>query len=266
MNKALAREAALHPEELRLIVMDARNDSAQQRSDVENLVVQGIDLLIISPKESTPLTRPVKAVFEKGIPVIVLDRDLDEPTYTCFIGAPNEPIGRMAGRHAVELLGGKGKVVEIKGLRSTVPGRERNRGFHAGIEGSGLEVIYDQDAQWLLGEARTVMENALQAHPVIDLVYAHNDPMALGARRAAEAAGRAAGIRFIGIDALPNEGVQAVLDGKLDATFWYPTCGKEAIQTARRILAGEQVPGRIDLESRLITKENAAAFLAELGG
>ena len=265
MNKALLAEAKKHAGEIEVILMDAQNDSSKQRSDVENLVTRGIDLLIISPKEATPLTRPVKKVFKSGTPVIVLDRDIDEPAYTCFIGAPNEPIGEMAGKYAVKLLGGKGKVVEIMGLQSTPPGRERHNGFLEGIAGSGLEIIYSQDAAWLREEGMKVMENALQAFPKIDLVYAHNDPMALGARRAAEAAGRAGEMKFIGIDGLPDEGVKAVLEGKLDATFWYPTCGKEAIQTALKILHGEKVPKRIDLKSMSITKENARQFLEMVG-
>ncbi len=265
MNKALLMEAAKHKDEIQVILMDAQNDSAKQRNDVENLVTRGIDLLIISPKESTPLTRPVKKVYQGGTPVIVLDRDIDEPAYTCFIGAPNEPIGEMAGKYAVQLLGGKGKVVEIMGLQSTPPGRERHEGFLKGIAGSGLKIIYSQDAAWLREEGMKVMENALQAFPRIDLVYAHNDPMALGARRAAEDAGRAKEMKFIGIDGLPGEGVKAVLEGKLDATFWYPTCGKEAIQYALKILHGEKVPKRIDLKSMRITKENARAFLEKVG-
>ena len=265
MNKALLMEAAKHKDEIQVILMDAQNDSAKQRSDVENLVTRGIDLLIISPKESTPLTRPVKKVYESGTPVIVLDRDIDEPAYTCFIGAPNEPIGEMAGKYAVKLLGGKGNVVEIMGLQSTPPGRERHEGFLKGIAGSGLKIIYSQDAAWLREEGMKVMENALQAFPRIDLVYAHNDPMALGARRAAEDAGRAKEMKFIGIDGLPDEGVKAVLEGKLDATFWYPTCGKEAIQYALKILHGEKVPKRVNLKSMRITKENARAFLEMVG-
>jgi len=265
MNKALLAEAARHADELEVILMDAQNDSAKQRSDVENLVTRGIDLLIISPKEATPLTRPVKKVYESGTPVIVLDRDIDEPAYTCFIGAPNKPIGEMAGKYAVKLLGGEGKVVEIMGLQSTPPGRERHEGFLQGIAGSKLEIIYSQDAAWLREEGMKVMENALQAFPRIDLVYAHNDPMALGARRAAEAAGRAGEMKFIGIDGLPEEGVKAVLEGKLDVTFWYPTCGKEAIRTALKILQGEKVPKRIALKSMAITKENARAFLEKAG-
>ncbi len=265
MNKALLAEAAKHADEIQVILMDAQNDSSKQRSDVENLVTRGIDLLIISPKEATPLTRPVKRVYESGTPVIVLDRDIDEPAYTCFIGAPNEPIGEMAGKYAVKLLGGKGKVVEIMGLQSTPPGRERHAGFLKGIAGSKLKIVYSQDAAWLREEGMKVMENALQAFPHIDLVYAHNDPMALGARRAAEDAGRAGEMKFIGIDGLPDEGVKAVLEGKLDATFWYPTCGKEAIQYALKILHGEKVPKRIDLKSMRITKENARRFLEMVG-
>ena len=113
--------------------------------------------------------------------------------------------------------------------------------------------------KWLEPDARKEMESALSRFPQIDLVYAHNDPGAHGAYLAAKAAGREGQIKFVGIDALPQEGVAYVSQGILSATFQYPTGGAEAVRTALQILAGEKVPKEITLGSRLFTKENVAA-------
>jgi ribose transport system substrate-binding protein len=120
----------------------------------------------------------------------------------------------------------------------------------------GIHIVHDPVANWLREEAMTQMEIALAAHDHIDLVYAHNDPMAVGAYLAAKAKGRDREMKFIGIDALPGPdgGRQAVADGKLEATFVYPTGGREAVESAAKILAGEQVPKRITLQTQRITK------------
>jgi len=178
--------------------------------------------------------------------------------YTCFIGADNVKIGREAGKYLVKLLGGKGKVVELKGLMTSTPGQERHKGFMEGIAGSQIEIIFDADCQWLEPIAQREMQSALARFPQIDAVYAHNDPSAHGAYLAArqEGKGREKTIKFIGIDALPHEGVRYVREGILTATFEYPTGGKEAIEVALKILKGEQVPKNITLGTRIFTKEN----------
>lgn len=256
MNADLEAAAKKHPN-LKLVFKDAQNDSLRQRTQVEELVAQGIDLLVISPKEAAPLTRPVAEAYDKKIPVIVLDRAVQGDQYTVFIGADNRLIGKKAGEHARKLLGGKGKVVELKGLMTSTPGQDRHAGFREGLAAGGeLSVVFEADMQWLEPIARKEMESALTAHPQIDLVYAHNDPGAHGAYLAAKAAGRDQQIRWIGIDALPHEGVKYVRQGILDATFLYPTGGAEAIETAAEILAGKTVPKKIVLGTRIFTKDN----------
>jgi ribose transport system substrate-binding protein len=193
-----------------------------------------------------------------GIPVIVLDRRLLGDQFTCFIGADNRKIGRAAGEWIRQTLGGRGKLVELKGLMTSTPGQDRHSGFREAIAGSGLEVVFEADMKWLEPDARKEMESALARFPQIDLVYAHNDPGAHGAYLAARAAGREKSLKFVGIDALPQEGVAYVRQGILSATFQYPTGGAEAIDAALKILAGEQVPKEITLGSRLFTAENAA--------
>lgn len=254
MNAQIKAAAAKHPN-LEVIFKDAQNDTLKQRAHVEEFVSAGVNLLIISPKEAAPLTEPVAKAMEAGIPVIVLDRALTGDKFTCFIGADNKKIGKAAGEWIVQKLGGKGRLVELKGLMTSIPGQDRNSGFREGIAGSQIEVIFEADMKWLEPDARKEMESALARFPKIDAVYAHNDPGAHGAYLAAKAAGREKEMIFVGIDALPQEGVAYVQQGILDATFQYPTGGAEAIDTALKILNGETVPKTIVLGSRVFDKE-----------
>lgn len=255
MNDDIRRAAAVHPE-LKVIFKDAQNDTLKQRSHIEEFISAGVDLIIISPKEAQPLTEPVAKAMQAGIPVIVLDRRVTGDNYTCFIGADNRLIGREAGKWIVNTLGGKGNVVELKGLMTSTPGQDRHSGFREAIKDSQINIIFEADMKWLEPDARKEMESALSRFDQIDLVYAHNDPGAHGAWLAANAAGRAEKIRFVGIDALPHEGVLYVKQGILDATFQYPTGGAEAIDAALKVLRGESVPKEITLGSRVFTKEN----------
>jgi ribose transport system substrate-binding protein len=255
MNAQVAARAKDFPE-LEIVYADAQQDNAKQVADVENFLRQGVDLLIISPNEAKPLTPIVQRAFAAKIPVIVLDREIEGDTYTTFIGANNREIGVAAGEYAAALLHGTGNVVEIKGLPGSTPARDRSDGFRASIaKYPDIRIVHDPVANWLREEAMTQMEAALAANAKIDLVYAHNDPMAVGAYLAAKAKGRDKEMLFIGIDGLPgiDGGRQAVADGKLAATFVYPTGGKEAVETAVKILKGEPVPHRITLPTERIT-------------
>ncbi|GMV16139.1 MAG: substrate-binding domain-containing protein [Polyangiaceae bacterium] len=258
MNEDLKKAAEKHPS-LKLVLKDAQNDSLRQRAQVEELVAQRVDLLIISPKEAAPLTAPVADAYRKKIPVIVLDRAVQGDEYTTFIGADNVKIGREAGKWAAKALGGKGAIVELKGLMTSTPGQDRHKGFREGLEldkHPDLKVVFEADMQWLEPNARKEMESALTTQKKIDLVYAHNDPGAHGAHLAAKAVNREKEIKLVGIDALPHEGVEYVKRGILDATFLYPTGGAEAIETALAILGGKTVPKKIVLGTRAFTKDN----------
>jgi len=262
MNEDIKNAAAKHAN-LKVVFKDAQNDTLKQRAHVEEFVSSKVDLLIISPKEAQPLTEPVAKAMDAGVPVIVLDRALLGDKFTCFIGANNKKIGKAAGEWIVKALGGKGNVVELMGLQTSTPGQDRHSGFQEGIAGSEIKVVFSADMKWLEPEARKEMESALSRFDKIDLVYGHNDPGAHGAYLAAKAAGRE-GIKFVGIDALPQEGVAYVSQGILDATFQYPTGGAEAIDTALKILKGATVPKEIVLGTRLFDKSNVAQGGQEL--
>jgi ribose transport system substrate-binding protein len=256
MNADLEAAAAKHPE-IKLMEKDAQNNSEQQQSQVHEFIQQKVDLIIISPKETRPLTRPVAEAMDAGIPVIVLDRKIEGDKYTCFIGGDNVKIGREAGKFMVKLLGGKGDIVELQGLGTTTPAQDRHNGFLEGIKDSQIKIIANPDCGWQEGNASKEMNSILSRFPKIDAVYGHNDPSAHGAYEAAkqEGKGREKQIKFVGIDGLPNEGVNYVKQGVLTATFQYPTCGEEAIDTALKILKGEKVEKNITLGTKLFTKD-----------
>ena len=255
MNKDVEEAAAEHPE-VTLVSKDAQNDTLVQVAHVEELVGRGVDAIIISPKEAAPLTDPIAKAYQAGIPVIVLDRAVLGDQFTTFIGADNVRIGEAAGKWVASKLNGKGKIVELMGLMTSIPGHDRHDGFMKGIAGSEIEIIFQADMQWLQPNAQREMESALARFDQIDLVYAHNDPGAYGAYLAAEAVGRAGQMMFVGIDGLPHEGLMYVREGILSVTFEYPTGGREAIDTALTLLNGGQVDKHIVLKSRYFTKEN----------
>lgn len=262
MNDDIKTAAAKYPE-LTVIYKDAQNKTNVQQDQVKEFVDQGVNLIIISPKEARPLTKPVADAMAANIPVIVLDRKVEGDKYTCFIGGDNEKIGEEAGKFMAKILGGKGKIVELKGLMTSTPAVERHNGFMKGIKGSRIQIIADADCHWLEPDAQKEMASALSrfSGPTdIDAVYAHNDPSAHGAYIATKNEGkdREKTIKFIGIDALPREGVNYVKNGLLTATFQYPTGGAEAIDTALKILKGEKAEKNITLGTRVFTKDNAA--------
>ncbi len=255
MNKDIEVAAAKH-DNIEVVFRDASNDTMKQIAHVEEFVSQGVDLLLISPKEAAPLTDPIAKVYKAGIPVIILDRAVLGEDFTMFIGADNTIIGEAAGRWSAKALGGQGKVVELKGLMTSIPGHDRSNGFHKGIAGTQIEIVFEADMKWLQGDAQKEMESALARFDQIDLVYGHNDPGAYGAYLAAKAVGRESGMKFVGIDALPQEGIGYVQEGILDATFEYPTGGREAIENALKLLEGGEVPKHLTLPSRYFTAEN----------
>ncbi|MCU1688004.1 MAG: transporter substrate-binding protein [Amycolatopsis sp.] len=246
---------------------DAAQDDTKQVGQVQNFLTQKIDLLIISPNEATPLTGAVKQVFDAGIPVLLLDRKVDGDAYTSFIGADNVSIGKQAGEYmASTLLPKGGKIAEIKGLSGSTPAKERSDGFDQGIAGKNIDVVATADGQWLRDQGQAKADAMLKAHPDIQAVYSQNDPMAEGARIAAQNAGLPK-LPITGIDGLPvpEGGIKAVEAGRLSATFVYPTGGQEAIDNAKKILIDCQtVPKTQTLPTKLVTKDNAAQVYAEL--
>jgi ribose transport system substrate-binding protein len=269
-NKDMKREADLH-QEIELLIADGQDKTEKQVADVENFIRQGVDVLLISPKESAGLTGVTLKAIEAGIPTIILDRNVNTDKYTQFIGGDNVVIGRAVGEYAVKSLGGtgqaKGNVVEIWGGFGTQASHDRSNGFHEFIDKeSGIKIINEKvDCDWKQSKAYDLMTTLLKANEDIDLVYGHNDPMAYGAYLAAKDAGRDKDIKFLGVDAIPNEGVQWVNKGQLTATFLYATPGAEGVRQGLKIVKGEKVPKIITLPTMTIDKANAPQVLKENG-
>lgn len=270
MNDQIAMAAEKHPE-FEVIFADAAQDNSKQIADIENFVQMGVDLIITSPNEATPLTNAVSAAYDAGIPVILLDRKIDGDKYTQFIGADNVDMGRIAGEYIADtLLPDGGKVCEIKGLEGTSGGIDRDNGFREGIKKNDkIEIVAVNNADWLREKAITVAEEMLQTNDEIDLFLALNDPMAEGAYIAAKNAGREGDILFVGFDGLPTPdgGIRSVMDGRLSMTQVYPTGGAEAIESAYQLLVeGKELEKELTLQSEIVTPDNAEELLAKYSG
>jgi len=268
MNDQIAMAAEKHPE-FEVIFADAAQDNSKQIADIENFVQMGVDLIITSPNEATPLTNAVSAAYDAGIPVILLDRKIDGDKYTQFIGADNVDMGRIAGEYVADtLLPDGGKVCEIKGLEGTSGGIDRDNGFREGIKKNDkIEIVAVNNADWLREKAITVAEEMLQTNDEIDLFLALNDPMAEGAYIAAKNAGKEGDILFVGFDGLPDGGIRSVMDGRLSMTQVYPTGGTEAIESAYQLLVeGKELDKTLTLTSEIVVPDNAEELLAKYGG
>lgn len=258
MHEEMRREASFYPD-VELQIKDAENSSDTQIRHIREFISQGVDLLIVSPNESKPITPIVEEAFEQGIPVIIVDRRTASSLYTAYVGANNYEIGQLAGNYAATLLGGKGKVVEVWGLKGSSPAIDRHRGFTDALSGNPeIEIIAEVNGEWEKEVAKAKFPAYASAAKNADLVFAHNDVMALGVYEYLSKAAAEESLAFIGVDGLggPNGGLQFVEDGILDATVLYPTGGEETIRLANKILRNEPYEKENILPSTLIDGRN----------
>lgn len=251
-------EAGAEEHNVDLRVADSQGDPAQQISDVENLLQQNLDLLILNPVDSDQAAQAVMLANEQDVPVITVDRQASGGGVVTHVGFDALKSGNIAATYLEEALGGNGKVVEIQGILGTNVGRDRSEGFNNHMDGvEGIEIIARQSANFDRGEALSVMEDILQANPEIDAVYAANDEMALGALSAIESSGRLDDIIIIGTDAI-DPAMDAIREGRLNATIAEPPfiLGKTGLETALKVLNGEEIEEMITLENTLVTEEN----------
>lgn len=236
----------------KLTVIDAQDDAAKQASDVEDLIQQGVDLILINPTDSEAVVATVQSANDAGIPVITVDRSSEGGEVVSHIASDNKAGGVLAGQYMVSLLGEAAKVVELEGIAGSSAARDRGAGFNEIATGQ-LDVVAKQTANFNRAEGLTVMENILQANPDITGVFAHNDEMALGALEAVEAAGK--DIKVIGFDAT-DDAVNSVQEGKLAGTVAQKPelIGKKAVEAAVQSLKGEAVEASIPVELELIKK------------
>jgi len=262
LNTQLQYFVKQHPNLQLLPIADAAQDSSRQVSQVQQFIQQKVDILIVSPNEADPLTPPVEQACKAGIPVIILDRSVNTNCIAAFIGGDNVAIGNAAGQLAVKLLPAGGNVAELRGILSNQPQIDRDKGFRDAIAvNPKIKIIKEQEGKWLKEEATKIMQQWLQAGTKIDLVYAHNDPMALGAYLAAAGQNKQKDIKFIGIDglAIPDGGIRAVQQGQLAGTFVYPTGAEQAVQTIMKMMNGQAFSAKQVLPTTPVTKNNAEA-------
>ncbi len=257
MRDEIMAEARQH-RDLRIVFTDAADSSSRQIQDVHTLLGSGMDLLIISPNESEALS-PVIAEAYQRVPVILLDRSVIGFDYSLFIGPDNRLIGKQAGQYVRELLGPKGgRIVEILGRSGSPPVLDRSVGFREALaQQDNISVVDTLVADWLRDKAEDELAAWLRAGGRVDVVFAQNDAMADGARRAAAKLG-IGGIRVVGIDGLPGPGggIEMVRRGALSASFTCPTGGKEAVIYALDILHHEEgIPKKMILRTALVTPE-----------
>ncbi|MBZ5607578.1 MAG: substrate-binding domain-containing protein [Acidobacteriia bacterium] len=260
--------------DIRLSISDGQQDTSKQIAQIETLILQKPDLLIVAPNERAPLTAVMGKAMAAGIPTICLERDIVEPNYSAYVACDNYAIGKMAGQFIVDQLKARygkprGKIVELKGLLGVEAQINRHGGAHEVFEQyPDIKVVHEAVADWLQSKGRERMLEILRAQPEIDVVYGHNDPMAVGAYLAAQELGREKQIIFVGVDGLggPAGGIKKVMDGVLAATFYYPLAVDKAMEIGNRMLRepGFKPDKKYVLSSEIITKANAAEMYQKL--
>ncbi|PRX22373.1 monosaccharide ABC transporter substrate-binding protein (CUT2 family) [Orenia metallireducens] len=247
-----------------LLVSNGQHDAAKQLADVEDMIVQGIELLLLNPVDYEASESIVAAAKEAGIPVVCVDGD-SIGDRDIFIASNNYKAGVINAEYVNERLNGKGKVVVINGNPVSAV-RNRYNGFMETIKKyPGIEVVAEQNGNGKKADSMEVMENILQAQPKIDAVFAINDPSALGVVAAAQSAGRADEFFVMGVDGAPNA-VEVIANNEtgmgMAATAAQEPAkiGKLGVEYGLMLLDGKVVPDELPVPVKLITSENAASF------
>jgi signal transduction histidine kinase/DNA-binding response OmpR family regulator len=238
MLAGMQRELSFHPE-AQLRMLDAHDDSHRQQQQIQELLRGGIDLLIVSPYESGPVTPAVEQAYQSGVPVVLLDRRTASPHYTAFVGGDNVEVGQTAARYAARLLEERGHIIEVLGSPGSSATSGRHQGFAQALASfPGMRVVAQVNGNWRKTSLKPALTAALKAHPEVSLIFAHNDGMGRGAVEVCRRLGRTKQVRVIGVDGLlgKDEGLDLVQRGALTASMLYSPGGEDAIRTALKIL------------------------------
>jgi galactofuranose transport system substrate-binding protein len=254
-----------------LVYTDAAGSAAKQASDVNSMIAQGVDAIFLPPREDKPLVPVIKAAAKAGIPVFLIDRDVDHTMakpgedYVTFIGSDFVEEGQRVAAWLAKAAGGKAKIIELEGTTGASPANDRKKGFDGAIKKwPGMTILASQSGDFARDKGRQVAQTLLLAHPDATAIYAHNDEMAIGAIAALEAAGKTPGkdVIVVSIDG-EKDGVQAIIDGKLAATCeCNPRFGPQAFATMKDYAAGKTIPPYIKNEDRFYDASNAKEVLA----
>jgi ribose transport system substrate-binding protein len=256
-----------------LVYTDAAGSAAKQVADVESMISQGVDAIFLAPREEKPLVPAVMRAKAAGIPVFLVDRSVDPNVakagedYVAFLGSDFVDQGRRVAEWVIENYEeDRGIIIELEGTTGSSPANDRKKGFDERIaEDDRFEIVASRSGDFARDQGRQVMETLLQAHPDVDIVYAHNDEMAIGAIQALELAGRKPGedVMVVSIDGT-RDALQAIIDGKMGVTVESsPFFGPLACETMKRYAAGEEIEPWVKVEDRIFTQENAADHIDE---
>jgi galactofuranose transport system substrate-binding protein len=253
-----------------LVYTNAAGSAAKQVADVQSCIAQKVDVIWLPPREEKPLATAVKQAKQAGIPVFLLDRNVDQSLakagqdYVAFIGSDFIKEGQRAAEWLIKKTGGKAKIIQLLGTSGASPANDRRKGFEDAIKGeSGMKVLASQDGDFNRDKGRQVMETLLRAHPEVDAVYAHNDEMAIGAIAALKAAGRKPGkdVTVVSIDG-EKAALQAIMDGELGASVeCNPRFGPKAAETTLAYANGQQIPAKIINPDKFFDTANAKQFV-----
>ena len=257
-NDEIRREIMFHPDAT-VEIRSADDSNEKQIADIQYFMDQHFDAIIIAPNEADAITPIVQKAYAQGIPIVIFDRNIHGDTYTAYQGAYNIGIGRSAAHYARHRVGKEGEVIEIHGLSGSTPAMERHQGFVEEAEHNGLRILATVYGNWNYEEAAVVCDSILRIHKEADLIYAHNDRMAIAAADMARKHG--IDVPVIGIDAAPEIGLKAVAEGKIEATFLYPTEGYRLIRTALAILKQEPYEREVILPNTSVVDLSNADIL-----
>ena len=251
--------------DVELLFASAKDNDKLQTEQIEKFIQRGVDLLIISPNQVHSITPVIDKAYDKGIPVILFDRKTDSQKYTAFIGADNVKVGKAIGEFIAKTLRGKGKVIEIKGLDKSSPAIDRHKGFVQALSKyPDIHLKRTLSGEWTKESGYKSIKSAIADAKDCNIVWGQNDRMAEGARRAMAEAG-VRNVQYVGTDALPSKGggIEAVHNGKLLASYIYPTRGDMVMQLAMRILKKQPFHRDNYLKGALVTKDNAKVLLLQ---
>lgn len=236
-----------------LIVLDSQNDPSKELSNIEDLTVRGVKAILINPTDSDAVSNAIRMANRSNIPVLTLDRGASRGDVVSHIASDNVIGGEMAGHYIIEKVGEKAKVIQLEGIAGTSAARERGEGFMTAVNGSTMELLASQPADFDRTKGLNVMENLLAANPNVEAVFAQNDEMALGALRAIKASGK--DVLIVGFDGT-NDGIAAVERGDLGATIAQQPdlIGSLGIEIADKVLKGEAVEEYIPVPLKVVAK------------
>lgn len=262
VNNEMLSAQHLYDTDVKVCIINADNNTDRQRQQIDSLINVGVDLLVISPNEYKPLSPCVERAKKRGIPVILFERKTSSNDYTAYIGGDNVEAGRAIGTYAARLcrdsihVGRRPVVLEITGQLVMSPDRERYQGFSSVMKKHPELDFQHIKTNWSLEDSYAATKEWLQAGKPLDVVFCQSDLASFGAYKAAKELGKEKGIYFLGVDALPGEGIDAVQQGKLAASYIYPTHGEEIIALALRILEHKPYKRTNIIKSMVVTPQN----------